>query len=58
MMQLTQIMMQLRRKDMKKIILAVLATAVFGKMFPLIIVAVLLAGLAVIIKEAAEHGNT
>ena len=43
---------------MKKIILAVLATAVFGKMFPLIIVAVLLAGLAIIIKEAAEHGNS
>ena len=40
---------------MKKVILAVLATVVFGKMFPLILLAALVITLALIIKEAAEH---
>lgn len=42
---------------MKKIILAILATVVFGKLFPLILLALLLVGVCVMVKEAAEHGN-
>ena len=42
---------------MKKIILAILGAVVFGKMFPIILLALLLIGLYVMVKEAAEHGN-
>lgn len=42
---------------MKKIILALLATVLFGKLFPIILLALILITLGVIVKEAAEHGN-
>lgn len=42
---------------MRKITLALIVTIIFGKLFPLILLAVLLVGLAVIIKEAADHAN-
>lgn len=42
---------------MKKIILSVLATVVFGKLFPVILLALILVGLAVIIKTTVEEGK-
>lgn len=39
---------------MKKVTLALLATIVFGKMAPLILLALLLVGLVLIIKAAEE----
>ena len=42
---------------MKKILLAILGAVVFGKLFPIILLALLMVGLAVIVKEAAEHEN-
>ena len=42
---------------MKKIILALAATMIFGKLFPILLLALILVGLAVMIKEAADHGN-
>ena len=42
---------------MKKIILALVATVVCGKLFPILMLALLLVGLCVMIKEAADHAN-
>lgn len=42
---------------MKKILLAILGAVVFGKLFPIILLALLLIGLFVMVKEAAEHEN-
>lgn len=42
---------------MKKILLAILGAVVFGKLFPIILLALLMVGLAVIVKEAADHEN-
>ena len=40
---------------MEKLTLALVATIIFGRLIPIILVAVLVVGLALIIKEAAEH---
>ena len=40
---------------MEKLTLALVATIIFGRLIPIILVAVLVGGLALIIKEAAEH---
>ena len=42
---------------MKRIILALLATVIFGKLFPLILLALVLIGLAVIIEAAVKEGK-
>ena len=42
---------------MKKILLALAATVVCGKLFPILLLTVLLVGLCVIVKEAADHEN-
>ena len=42
---------------MKKVILVVLATVVFGKLTPLLLVALLIIGLVVIIKESVKEGK-
>ncbi len=58
MMQLTYKMMKLEGgRLMKKILLAILGAVVFGKLFPIILLALLMVGLAVIVKEAADHEN-
>lgn len=57
MMQLTQIMMQLRRKDMKKAILAIIGALVFGKLTPVILLALLIVALVVIIRASIEEGK-
>lgn len=40
---------------MKKLILALFATVAFGKLFPILLLAILLIGLGVIIKAAMEE---
>lgn len=42
---------------MKKVILAILAAVVFGKMLPIILLGGILIGLAVMVKAAAEEAN-
>ena len=42
---------------MRKVVLPVLATIVFGKLFPIILLALVLVGLAVIIKTTVEEGK-
>ena len=42
---------------MKKIVLAILGAIVFGKLFPVILLAVILVGLGVIIKASVEEGK-
>lgn len=40
---------------MKKLVLALIATVIFGKLFPLMLLALLLVGLGAIIKAAIEE---
>ena len=40
---------------MEKVTLALVATILFGRLIPIILLAVLVGGLALIIKEAAER---
>lgn len=42
---------------MKKLILAILGAIVFGKLFPLVLLALLLVGIAVIISTAVKEGK-
>ena len=42
---------------MKKIVLAILGAVIFGKLFPIILLAVILVGLGVIIKASVEEGK-
>ena len=42
---------------MKKIILALVATVVCGKLFPILLLALILVGLGVIIKATVEEGK-
>ena len=42
---------------MKRIILSILVAVLFGKLFPLVLLALLLAGLALIIKTAVDEGK-
>lgn len=42
---------------MHKIILALVITILFGKAFPLVLLPVLVAGLALIMREAANREN-
>ena len=42
---------------MKKLILAILGAVCFGKLFPIVLLAVLLIGLALIIKATVEEGK-
>lgn len=42
---------------MRKVILAILGTVVFGKLFPVILLAVVVVGLGVIIKATIEEGK-
>lgn len=42
---------------MKKLILAILGAVVFGKLFPLVLLALLLVGIAVIINTAIKEGK-
>lgn len=46
-----------KEKRMRKVILAVLGAMVFGKLFPVILLALMLVGLGVIIKAAVEEGK-
>ena len=42
---------------MRKVIFAILGAVVFGKLFPVILLALILAGLGVIIKATIEEGK-
>lgn len=42
---------------MRKILLAVLGAVVFGKLFPIILLAILVIGLCVMLKAAVEEGK-
>lgn len=42
---------------MKKLILAILGAIVFGKLFPLVLLALLLVGIAVIISTTVKEGK-
>lgn len=42
---------------MRKLILAILGAVVFGKLFPVIFLALILVGLGVIIKATIEEGK-
>lgn len=42
---------------MRKVILAILGAVVFGKLFPVILLALILVGLGVIIKATIEEGK-
>lgn len=42
---------------MRKILLAVLGAVVFGKLFPIILLAILVIGLGVMLKAAVEEGK-
>lgn len=42
---------------MKKLILAILGAVVFGKLFPLVLLVLLLVGIAVIISTAVKEGK-
>lgn len=42
---------------MRKVILAILGAVVFGKLFPVILLAVMVVGLGVIIKATIEEGK-
>ena len=42
---------------MKRIILSIFVAVLFGKFFPLVLLALLLAGLGVIIKTAVDEGK-
>lgn len=42
---------------MKKLTLALIATILFGKLFPIILLALVLVGVVVIFKTAAEEGK-
>lgn len=44
-------------RSMKKVILAILCAVIFGKLFPVILLAVILVGLGVIIKATVEEGK-
>lgn len=46
-----------KEKRMRKVILAILGTVVFGKLFPVILLAVVVVGLGVIIKATIEEGK-
>lgn len=42
---------------MRRIILGILAAVIFGKLFPIILLALILAGLGVIIEAAVKEGK-
>lgn len=42
---------------MKRIILAILGAVIFGKLFPIVLLALLLIGGALMIKAAVEEGK-
>ena len=42
---------------MRKVILAILCAVLFGKLFPIILLALLVIGLGVIIKTTIEEGK-
>ena len=42
---------------MEKITLALIATVIFGKLIPFILLTVLVVGLALIMREAANRGD-
>lgn len=42
---------------MRKVILAILGAVVFGKLFPVILLALIVVGLGVIIKATIEEGK-
>lgn len=42
---------------MRKVLLAILGAVVFGKLFPIILLAMLVIGLAVVFKATVEEGK-